>query len=222
MNSKQLTVTVYQKTTKQLPVSITDCKETFKGMNIFKINLQKSRETRIETFLEKDTRWLEFVLYRDNYIESQINLVFNNFNQWMREWIEAEAKSAGNNYHLLANGDELLNICQIHLLAVMMMRKDIDFKNFLEYARYVFQAYLDRSFEFQVFVGKRDYFQQYCWPSGQVEMEFERFIEELNLHLFIFINIDIENSDKKNKTTINDIFVAEIRHKLGIRNVLGC
>ena len=214
MDKTKLTMTVYQKTTKSLPTSIIDCQKTYNNISIFRINLQSFRADRIKSLLEDDVRWLEFVLYGNNKVEQQLNCAFNDLNNWINHWIAAESVSAGKNSEMLNQCDHLIETCHCLILAIMMFRKSHPFENYVQHAQYVYRASQDRHFSYKVFIGKRDLFQQYCWPSSFHEWNFDHFIQELNNHLFLFI-----------EGGINEIFKAEIKKKLNLDivplNLLG-
>lgn len=208
MDNSKLALTVYQKTTRSLPTSIADCKKTFDQISIFRINLKSFRENQIKTLLEDDVRWLEFVLYGHTTVEQQLNFAFNKLNVWINSWIAAESVSAGNNSGMLSECDSLIETCYCQILAIMIFRKDHPFENYVEYAQYIYRAYQNRPFSYKIFMGKKDLFQQICWPINTHDWLFDDFIQELNNHLFLFI-----------EKGINEIFKAEIKKKLNLEMV---
>jgi hypothetical protein len=208
MEKAKQTVTVYKKTTKPTLDFIENCRKTFLDLSIFKINLGKPRENQLDTLLNHDTRWLEFVLYEDVSVKQQLNICFQGIQDWMDNWRTNETAKASHNAEMLPVCDNLIDRCYVILLAILMHKKFYNFQDTLTYAQYVYSAYKGRPFAFMVYMGKKDFYQQYCWPVNTVEIDFSSFINELNTHFYLFF-----------EQGINRIFQGEIKKDLGLQRV---
>ena len=210
MDKYRETITVYKKTTAELPSSIKDCIQNIPNIKEFKIYFGNQRASALETLLTQDIRWLEFVLVRRPDVELMINLHFQNLNNW----IELKIKNARANSSEHANFDFYIDECYKIILSVMMFRNTSAFDECQQRAAQMYRTYKEKSFPYMVFMGKKDFLSHYHWPNGN-EWDFSLFVNELNLHFYLFI-----------ENRINQIFWVEIRKimnmdKVSVR-VLGC